>query len=238
MSFVNVAPETVSSSAGDLDGIRSALSAANAAAEPPTTGIAPPAMDQVSAAITAALGTHALEYQAVSAAGGGLSCAVRGGVELQRGSVPGHRGRQRRAEFAQRRELAHAGAVGTLSGGGTGPRARSGHRESGVDGRWHSGRRHGGTGASRLPRAQHDQSIESGQADADRAAGLATGAASLASGSLAVPSEVSLGVDAAGPYLSHGVRAAKQQRGDQQRAVGRAPGGGRQCAPEHSRATP
>ena len=62
MSFVNVAPQTVSSSAGDLDGLRSALSAANAAAAPPTTGIALPAMDQVSAAITAALGRHALEY--------------------------------------------------------------------------------------------------------------------------------------------------------------------------------
>ena len=67
MSFVNVTPEVVASSAGDLDGIRSVLSAANTAAAPSTTGVAPPAMDQVSVAIAAVLGTHALEYQTVSA---------------------------------------------------------------------------------------------------------------------------------------------------------------------------
>jgi len=63
----SVAPEMVTSAAGDLDGIRSALSAANAAAAPPTTGVAAPGTDQVSAAITAVLGIHAQEYQAVSA---------------------------------------------------------------------------------------------------------------------------------------------------------------------------
>ncbi|KZS77501.1 hypothetical protein A4G29_24970 [Mycobacterium kansasii] len=53
--------------AGNLAKIGSALSAANAAAAPPTTGLVAMAADQVSEAATAAFATHAQDYQALSA---------------------------------------------------------------------------------------------------------------------------------------------------------------------------
>jgi hypothetical protein len=67
MSFVTVAPEFVSQAAADLEGIGSALSSANAAAAAPTTGVIAPGADEVSLAITALFGTHARQYQALSA---------------------------------------------------------------------------------------------------------------------------------------------------------------------------
>ena len=66
MSFVSVVPDFVAQAAGKLEGLGSSLSAANAAAAT-TTAVVAPGADQVSAAITALLGTHAEEYQAVSA---------------------------------------------------------------------------------------------------------------------------------------------------------------------------
>ncbi|WP_396820107.1 PE family protein, partial [Mycobacterium simulans] len=62
-----VAPEMVAAAAADLAGIRSAISAANAAAAGPTTQVLAAAGDEVSAAIAALFGTHAQEYRAVSA---------------------------------------------------------------------------------------------------------------------------------------------------------------------------
>ena len=67
MSFVNVAPEIVASAAGDLEGIASSITAANAAAAAQTTGVAAAAADEVSLAIAALFGTHAQTYQALSA---------------------------------------------------------------------------------------------------------------------------------------------------------------------------
>jgi hypothetical protein len=67
MSFVTVAPEFVGQAAADLESIGSALSSANAAAAAPTTGVIAPGADEVSLAITALFGTHARQYQALSA---------------------------------------------------------------------------------------------------------------------------------------------------------------------------
>ena len=67
MSFVNVAPDIIAQAAGDLDRLGSTLSAANAAAAAATTGMAAPAVDEVSAAITALMNAQAQEYQSVSA---------------------------------------------------------------------------------------------------------------------------------------------------------------------------
>jgi len=67
MSFATVVPEFVGQAAADLEGIGSALSSANAAAAAPTTGVIAPGADEVSLAITALLGTHARQYQALSA---------------------------------------------------------------------------------------------------------------------------------------------------------------------------
>jgi len=67
MSFVTVAPDIVGQAAGELDSIGSALSTANAVAAASTTRVMAPGADQVSAAIAAVMGTHAQEYQALSA---------------------------------------------------------------------------------------------------------------------------------------------------------------------------
>ena len=49
MSFVTTQPEALAAAAGSLQGIGSALSAQNAAAAAPTTGVVPAAADEVSA---------------------------------------------------------------------------------------------------------------------------------------------------------------------------------------------
>jgi hypothetical protein len=67
MSFVSVVPDIVSAAAGNLAGIGSAVSAANAAAATPTTGVAAMASDEVSAAVTAVFSSHAQAYQNLGA---------------------------------------------------------------------------------------------------------------------------------------------------------------------------
>jgi PE family len=67
MSFVTTQPEALAAAAGGLQGIGSALSAQNAAAAAPTTGVMPAAADEVSALTAAQFAAHAQMYQAVSA---------------------------------------------------------------------------------------------------------------------------------------------------------------------------
>ena len=67
MSFVTAAPEALAAAAGNLAGIESALSAANAAARADTTAVLAAGADEVSAAIAAAFSGHAQGYQALSA---------------------------------------------------------------------------------------------------------------------------------------------------------------------------
>jgi PE family len=67
MSFMTAQPEALAAAAGTLQGIGSTLSAQNAAAEAPTTGVVPAAADQVSALTAAQFAAHAQMYQAVSA---------------------------------------------------------------------------------------------------------------------------------------------------------------------------
>ncbi|EUA09444.1 PE family protein [Mycobacterium kansasii 732] len=67
MSFVVAAPEWIATTASDVAGVGSALTAANAAAALPTTAIVAAAEDEVSAAIAAVFGSHAQGYQALSA---------------------------------------------------------------------------------------------------------------------------------------------------------------------------
>jgi PE family len=204
VSFVNVEPEMVASSAGDLDGIRSALSAANAAAAPPTTGIAPPAMDQVSAAIAAVLGTHALEYQAVSEQVADFHAQFVGALNsgasqyLSTEAANAEQSLLNAVNSPAQALLGHS-LIGTGTGtpgavGGTGgPAVVAG----GVPA--------AGTGETEpvgFPVLATDNPMGPAKLTVTGTAGLATGAASLTSGSLAVPSEVALGADATGPYLS------------------------------------
>jgi PE family len=67
MSFVTTQPETLSAAATTLAGIGSTLSAQNAAAATPTTGVIPAAADEVSALTAGQFAVHAQMYQAVSA---------------------------------------------------------------------------------------------------------------------------------------------------------------------------
>ncbi len=67
MSFVTTQPEALAAAAGSVQAIGSALSAQNAAAAAPTTGVIPAAMDEVSALTAAQFAVHAEMYQAVSA---------------------------------------------------------------------------------------------------------------------------------------------------------------------------
>ncbi|MEB4212410.1 PE family protein [Mycobacterium sp. 94-17] len=67
MSFVTTQPEALAAAAGNLQAIGSTLSAQNAAAAVPTTGVVPAAADEVSALTAAQFATHAQMYQAVSA---------------------------------------------------------------------------------------------------------------------------------------------------------------------------
>jgi hypothetical protein len=67
MSFVTTQPEALTAEAGNLQAIGAALSAQNAAAAGPTTGVVPAAADEVSALTAARFSAHAQIYQAVSA---------------------------------------------------------------------------------------------------------------------------------------------------------------------------
>jgi PE family len=67
MSFVTTQPEALTAAAGNLAGIGTTMSAQNAAAATPTTGLVPAAADEVSALTAAQFAVHAQMYQAVSA---------------------------------------------------------------------------------------------------------------------------------------------------------------------------
>jgi hypothetical protein len=67
MSYVTTQPEMLSAAAGDLHSIGSAVSAGNAAAAAPTTGVVPAAADEVSALTAAQFAAHAQMYQDFSA---------------------------------------------------------------------------------------------------------------------------------------------------------------------------
>lgn len=65
--FVTTEPEALSMAASNLGVIGSAVSAQNAAAAAPTTGIIPAAADEVSALTAAQFVMHANMYQQISA---------------------------------------------------------------------------------------------------------------------------------------------------------------------------
>ncbi|MBS4730219.1 PE family protein [Mycobacterium sp. SM1] len=67
MSFVTTQPEAMTAAAANLAGIGSSVSAHNAAAVAPTTGVVPAAADEVSALTAMRFAAHASAYQAVSA---------------------------------------------------------------------------------------------------------------------------------------------------------------------------
>lgn len=66
MTFVAAQPEILAAVAADLAGAGSTMSAQNAAAAAPTTGVVPAAADEVSALAALQFAAHALQYQAVT----------------------------------------------------------------------------------------------------------------------------------------------------------------------------
>jgi len=66
MTFVTAQPEALAAAAGNLQGIGATMSAQNAAAAAPTTGVVPAAADEVSALTAAQFAAHAQMYQAVA----------------------------------------------------------------------------------------------------------------------------------------------------------------------------
>src|SRR5580693_6155325 len=69
-SFLNIAPEALASASADLSGIGEAIRDATSAAAPSTTGIVPPALDEVSGAITRLFGSYGQQFQSLSAQSG------------------------------------------------------------------------------------------------------------------------------------------------------------------------
>ena len=67
MSFVSTQPEDLTAATGNLQSIGSVVTAQNAAAAAPTTGVVPAAADEVSALTATQFAMHAQMYQAVSA---------------------------------------------------------------------------------------------------------------------------------------------------------------------------
>lgn len=67
MSFVTTQPAMLASAAAELQGIGSAMAADNTAAAAPTTGVVPPAADEVSALTAAQFAAQGEMYQTISA---------------------------------------------------------------------------------------------------------------------------------------------------------------------------
>jgi hypothetical protein len=67
MSFVTTQPEMLAAAVANLQSIGAVISAQNAAAAAPTTGVLPAAADEVSALTAAQFVLHAQMYQAISA---------------------------------------------------------------------------------------------------------------------------------------------------------------------------
>ena len=67
MSFLTVIPQLLAAAAMDVEGIGSALGAANAAAAAPTTGILAAAEDEVSVAIAGLFSGYGQGFQSLSA---------------------------------------------------------------------------------------------------------------------------------------------------------------------------
>jgi hypothetical protein len=67
VSFLFTQPQLLTEAATNLSGIGSSLTAANSAAALPTTGVMAAGADEVSAAMAGVFGSHARQYQAMSA---------------------------------------------------------------------------------------------------------------------------------------------------------------------------
>jgi hypothetical protein len=161
-------------------------------------------MDQVSAAIAAVLGTHALEYQTVSAQVADFHAQFVGALNsgasqyLSTEAANAEQSLLNAVNSPAQGLLGHS-AMGTGTGtsgavGGTGSPAVAAGGVPAV-----------GTGETEpvsFPVLNTDSPLAPVKLTFAGTAGLATGAVSVTSGSLVVPSGASLGAEAIGPYLT------------------------------------
>ena len=204
MSFLGVAPEMLRSAAGDLDGIRSALNAANAAAAPSTTANAAPAMDQVSAAITAVLGSYAQEYQSFGAQVAEFHAQFVSALNTGASQYLSTEAANAEQELLNAVN-APAQALLGLSLTGTGASGADAGAGSAVVSGGGLSIPPGGTGETQpvsIPLLNTDTPLGPVGLTVTGTVQLTAGTIPLASGTLRVASEVSLGVDAIGPLLT------------------------------------
>src|SRR6202000_2873718 len=86
MSFVTTQPEFLGTAAISLQGIGSSMTAGNAAAAGPTTGVVPAAADEVSALTAAQFAAHAQMYQDFSAQAAAVHGPVGATLSVSAGS--------------------------------------------------------------------------------------------------------------------------------------------------------
>jgi hypothetical protein len=208
MSFLRVTPDMVASAAGNLENIGSTLTAANAAAAAPTTGIVAPAADDVSAALRALFGTHAQEYQALGAQASAFHeqfvDALNGGanqyVSAEAANVQLN---LLNAINAPAQALlghpligtAHAAQGAPVGGGGTGTSGGGGTPTTPVTGP--------GTSEPFSVQVWNEQTpLGPVSLTLNGTVDPATAVVTFSSAALAVPSQVPLAVDAVGPFVT------------------------------------
>ncbi|BBX96227.1 PE family protein [Mycobacterium lacus] len=174
MSFLSVVPDIVGAAAGKLEGIGSALNAANAAAATPTTGLAPMAADEVSAAVTAMFATHAQAYQALSAQAAAFHDQFTRALNAGAGAYVS-------ADIANATLVTGGGGVGTTVTGAVAPLL-------------------GPTAPFSAPLVNTNTPLGPISLTLNGTVDLITGEIAFDSGSFALPTPLALGVDAVGPY--------------------------------------
>jgi hypothetical protein len=183
-------------------------------------------MDQVSAAIAAVLGTHALEYQTVSAEVADFHAQFVGALNssasqyLSTEAANAEQSLLNAVNSPAQALLGHS-LLGTATAGAVGGTGSPAVLAGGVP--------VAGTGESErfsYPVLNTENPLGPVKMAMTGTVGLATGAVSLTSGSLVVPSGLALGVDAISPYFA--TATALQSSGA---AIGNALSSGRAVAP-------
>ncbi len=80
MLNLTVGPEALAAAAADAQAIGSALSTANTAMAPTTTGVLAAGADEVSMAIASVFSNHGLTYQSISAQAATFHSPIRAGT--------------------------------------------------------------------------------------------------------------------------------------------------------------
>ena len=86
MSYVRTQPEVMAAAASNLQSIGAALTAANATAAGPTTGVVPAAIDEVSILTAAQFASHGARFQELHAQAAQIQAALASTLATSAGS--------------------------------------------------------------------------------------------------------------------------------------------------------